>query len=98
MSGAPRGVFSDLEEEFFRAGESSSEQDSWADLDEDYRPIGLWERLRGRGPKRPATVPPIPPMPSVTSARAPAYDDEDEDEDEEWQWQIAIARARADAV
>ena len=33
--------------------------ESFADLDEDYRPVGFWERLRGK-PARPPTSPGIP--------------------------------------
>jgi hypothetical protein len=42
-------VFSEVEEEFFRAGhEKEAVAESFADLDEGYRPVGFWERLRGR--------------------------------------------------
>ncbi|MBS1120835.1 MAG: hypothetical protein H6Q90_3063 [Deltaproteobacteria bacterium] len=47
-------VFSLVEEEFFRAGasrtESNAPQESFADLDEGYRPTSLWRRLFGRKP------------------------------------------------
>jgi len=52
--------FSDLEEAFFRAGhEKEAVAESFDDLDEGYRPVGFWERLRGR-PTRPPTSPDDP--------------------------------------
>jgi hypothetical protein len=50
-------AFSDDEEDFFRAGEKKttrppSHDESFADLDEGYRPVGFWDRLLGRKPKR----------------------------------------------
>jgi hypothetical protein len=45
------GTFSDDEEEFFRAGMAMSEVepvDTFADLDADYEPPSLWERIFGR--------------------------------------------------
>jgi len=44
--------FSKLEEDFFREGhdEKPDEAESFADLDEGYRPVGFWDRLLGRKP------------------------------------------------
>jgi hypothetical protein len=43
------GVFSEVEEEFFRAGamlaQAVEPQDTFADLDDGYRSISLWRRL-----------------------------------------------------
>ncbi len=51
-------AFTDVEEDFFRAGHEKvakrppSHSDSFDDLDEGYRPVGFWDRLLGRRPKR----------------------------------------------
>jgi hypothetical protein len=46
-------AFSDDEEAFFQAGHdrpsARHNAESFDDLDEDYRPVGFWERLTGRG-------------------------------------------------
>jgi len=50
--------FSDLEEDFFRAGHEKvakpppEHSESFDDLDEGYQPVGFWDRLLGRKPKR----------------------------------------------
>ena len=44
-------AFSDVEEDFFRAGQEDRKpdaSDSFDDLDEGYRPVGFWDRLLGR--------------------------------------------------
>ncbi|MEJ7599417.1 MAG: DUF4388 domain-containing protein [Kofleriaceae bacterium] len=44
-------AFSDVEEDFFRAGQDERKPDaadSFDDLDEGYRPVGFWDRLLGR--------------------------------------------------
>jgi hypothetical protein len=102
---ATAGVFSDEEEEFFRAGvavEAASLVESFEDLDDGYSPASFWDRLVGRRAVRPATEPPMPllaagylPPPAAPQRRSsrhiiPVVTDEDE----EWEWQIAIARAR----
>jgi len=54
------GTFSQIEEEFFRAGQDEprpartpSASESFDDLDEGYQPVGFWDRLLGRNkPKR----------------------------------------------
>jgi hypothetical protein len=50
-------AFSDLEEDFFRAGQEKtrrppSHSDSFEDLDEGYKPVGFWDRLLGRKPPK----------------------------------------------
>lgn len=52
-------AFSDVEEDFFRAGHDKPAKpaapapgESFDDLDEGYRPLGFWDRLLGRKPKR----------------------------------------------
>jgi hypothetical protein len=51
-------AFSDLEEAFFKAGHekeaavAAPPTESFDDLDEGYRPVGFWDRLRGRSPRR----------------------------------------------
>ena len=51
-------AFSDMEEDFFRAGHEKTAKpppehtESFEDLDEGYRPVGFWDRLLGRKPKR----------------------------------------------
>ena len=50
--------FSDTEEEFFRAGQGHTGKvpliapESFDDLDEDYKPVGFWDRLRGKKPTK----------------------------------------------
>jgi hypothetical protein len=52
-------AFSEAEEAFFRAGHDHSREpaptaphvESFADLDEGYRPVGFWDRLRGKRPR-----------------------------------------------
>jgi hypothetical protein len=55
VSGDPAKAFSDVEEDFFRAGQKTarppSSSDSFDDLDEGYKPVGFWGRLLGRKPK-----------------------------------------------
>ena len=52
------GAFTDLEEDFFRAGIERPAKgpgvssESFDDLDEGYQPVGFWDRLLGRKPKR----------------------------------------------
>jgi len=51
MSDATRNsapAFTELEEEFFRAGEALEQLGSRADLDDGYEPPSLWRRLLGR--------------------------------------------------
>ena len=50
-------AFSDVEEEFFRAGAEKATKapvapvvESFDDLDEGYQPVGFWDRLRGKKP------------------------------------------------
>jgi hypothetical protein len=54
-------AFNDIEEAFFRAGHekeavvaaaAAPPPESFDDLDEGYRPVGFWDRLRGRSPRR----------------------------------------------
>jgi hypothetical protein len=51
-------AFSDLEEAFFKAGHEKEaavpapSTESFDDLDEGYRPVGFWDRLRGRSQRR----------------------------------------------
>ena len=53
-------VFSDVEEAFFRAGhEKEPAAESFDDLDEGYRRVGFWDRVRGK-PSRPPTAPDPP--------------------------------------
>lgn len=50
-----RRSFSESEEAFFRAGaapEPAEAPETFADLDEGYRPISLWQRLFGKKPAR----------------------------------------------
>ena len=58
-------AFSEAEEAFFRAGserpstpkiETTGPVETFDDLDEGYRPVGFWDRLRGK--KRHQTSPP----------------------------------------
>ncbi|MBA2541284.1 MAG: hypothetical protein H0V17_16710 [Deltaproteobacteria bacterium] len=57
-------AFTDLEEDFFRAGmeqEKPAKQspgESFDDLDEGFQPVGFWDRLLGRKPKKPPGRPP----------------------------------------
>ena len=60
-------AFSDAEEAFFRAGserpstpkiEITAPVETFDDLDADYKPVGFWDRLRGK--KRARTSPPVP--------------------------------------
>jgi hypothetical protein len=54
------GAFSNIEEEFFKAGAAHEEghaplrsaSESFDDLDEGYQKVGFWDRLLGRKPKR----------------------------------------------
>lgn len=51
MADANQDSFTDVEEEFFRAGATLGESqapDSFADLEEPARPRSLWQRLFGR--------------------------------------------------
>ena len=48
-------VFSETEEDFFRAGQAkrpTAPPETFADLDEGYKPVGFWARLLGRKRKR----------------------------------------------
>jgi hypothetical protein len=74
-------VWSEAEEEFFRAGAhlEAANAETWDDLDEPRQP-SFWQRAFSRRPMRPATEPP--------RVIANANDDDD------WEWEIAIARAR----
>ena len=53
-------AFDEIEEAFFRAGHDKDKDavvtvpppDSFDDLDEGYRPLGFWDRLRGKPPPR----------------------------------------------
>jgi hypothetical protein len=52
-------AFSETEEAFFRAHDSGPipavpPTESFDDLDEGYRPVGFWGRLRGKPPRKPA--------------------------------------------
>jgi hypothetical protein len=59
--------FSEIEEAFFRAGHDSQDKEpvtpapappeTFEDLDEDYRPVGFWDRLRGK-----TATAPVPPQ------------------------------------
>ncbi|HEX2687842.1 MAG TPA: hypothetical protein VHN14_14545, partial [Kofleriaceae bacterium] len=62
----------EVEETFFGADHDKdatgdpapSRPESFDDLDQGYRPVGFWDRLRGKGTRRPDTpVPPDPPDP-----------------------------------
>lgn len=51
MADANQDSFTDVEEEFFRAGAAASEaqeHDTFADLEDTARPRSLWQRLFGR--------------------------------------------------
>ena len=67
--------FTDLEEEFFRAGHEtpSSPPETFSDLDEGYRKASFWERFRGRSPRPPdPSESDIPHLrPSVRPAATP---------------------------
>ena len=58
VSGDAATAFTDLEEDFFRAGADKTAPrpavniESFDDLDEGYQPVGFWDRLLGRKPKR----------------------------------------------
>ena len=80
-------AFSETEEAFFREGHAKDVAapppvvESFEDLDEGYRPLGFWDRLRGRSRKqahgksaRPATLdrPATLAKPAVTAPAAPA--------------------------
>jgi DNA-binding response OmpR family regulator len=81
-------AFSDVEEEFFRAGHAKAEAviaappiESFDDLDAGYRPVGFWDRLRGKescGADEPATTdePPTTDEPA-TAAEPPTTDEPD---------------------
>lgn len=95
MAITPAGEsFSELEEEFFRAGEaieSAPAVERFDDLDAGHVPApGLMARIFGKRSVRAATEPP-PPAP--VRRRAPTRPPSDDGGDE-WEWQIAIARAR----
>ena len=51
-------AFSDDEEEFFKAGQGNTGKvpqfapETFDDLDEGYQPVGFWDRLRGKKPKK----------------------------------------------
>ncbi len=66
-------AFSEVEEAFFRAGHEKEAQvaapptvESFEDLDEGYRPLGFWARLRGKARRAP------PPSNAAPSKAAPA--------------------------
>ncbi|HEY4055013.1 MAG TPA: hypothetical protein VGM39_00345, partial [Kofleriaceae bacterium] len=59
-STSARMLFTDVEEEFFRAGKEKEKEtkftmtgtvEKFDDLDEDYQPVGFWDRLRGKKPE-----------------------------------------------
>lgn len=58
VTGDAADAFTDIEEDFFRAGAEKAARpptnpgESFDDLDEGYRPVGFWDRLLGRKPKR----------------------------------------------
>lgn len=88
-------MFSEIEEDFFRAGDEgrfagADSYDSFDDLDEGYQPSTVWSRLTDR-------VTSDAPAQSFIARRAPTARpgvDDDGPEDDDWDWQIAIARAR----
>jgi hypothetical protein len=84
---AGTGAFSEMEEEFFRAGETLEAAPSveWDELHDREPSPGLWSRLFGKRSTRAATEPPV-------FARRAATEPPVEDDD--WDWQIAISRAR----
>jgi hypothetical protein len=53
---AARAGFTDDEERFFESGSTKTvpvpKQEVFRDLDQDYQPVGFWERLRGKKPTR----------------------------------------------
>src|SRR5688572_12375765 len=93
MANPPAGeCFSDLEEEFFRTGDSMEVPavERFDDLDAGHEPApGLLARLFGKKTTmRTETEPP----PAVVRRRAPTRPGTEDGD--EWEWQIAIARAR----
>jgi hypothetical protein len=69
-------AFSDAEEAFFRAGQERDpvvaappRPESFDDLDEGYRPVGFWDRLRGKAAQArdAAVTPPGTPIPKPGS-------------------------------
>ena len=70
-------AFTDAEEAFFRGGEEKAAPvvraqpvESFADLDADYKPVGFWDRVRGRNRHHSATS--DPPLKSKEPAQKPA--------------------------
>lgn len=53
---AARAGFTDDEERFFESGSTKTvpvpKQEVFRDLDQDYQPVGFWDRLRGKKPTR----------------------------------------------
>jgi hypothetical protein len=83
--------FSELEEEFFRAGDAVSAaapDETWPELEAPPPPTGLWARVFKRSPRRAPELAAPPARPRMRPASEPAV------ADDEWDWQIAIARAR----
>ena len=109
---AAAGVFSDVEEDFFRDGptdQSDEDVETWEDLDAGYVPTRLWDRLFKK-PLRAGTEPPLPPLatvphvtPRTPSASAPppvptrARTPVRVLNDDEEEWEWQIAIARARA-
>ncbi len=70
-------AFTDAEEAFFRGGDDKAAPvvraqpaESFEDLDADYKPVGFWDRVRGRNRHHSATS--DPPLKSKEPARKPA--------------------------
>jgi hypothetical protein len=87
---AGTGAFSEIEEEFFRAGETLEAAPSveWDDLHDREPSPGFFSRLFGKRPTSTETEPPPPVFARRRAATEPPAEDDD------WDWQIAIARAR----
>lgn len=85
-------AFSEIEEDFFRAGDamSSAQTDEIALVEPEPAPAkGLWSRLFERPLRIPTDV-------SFIAEGTPVpVDAPDESDEEDWEWVIAAARARS---
>ena len=90
-------AYSDIEEDFFRAGDaisSGTEAEPFADPEPQAK--SLWSRLFERPLRIVADLIPEPAAPVPMRTRPPTErPPTEESADEEWDWMLAVARARA---
>ena len=88
-------AYSDIEEDFFRAGDelaSASGSDSAFEIEPEPERRSLWSRLLSLLARRPAVTDFIP---APARSRSPTYRTIAREDDDEWDWVVAVARARA---